>query len=238
LTLVVDVAAALRSRTQLPEIDQRLDLDTAYELQHQVAALVAPDGAAGIKAGVTAPALQQNFGLDHALLGTLYAGSILNSEAVLQQVDGLMLECELAVLAGADGALLAVAPAIEVVGVRFARREDATAANLILCNLGADRCIVGEWQAWPTSSEQINVSLSHDGAVVNHASVTAAFGQPQHAAAWIWQEKTRRGFSTGNETLLMTGACGKVVPAQAGEYVADFGALGTLTFSVVQDSDG
>ena len=233
MTLVGDVAQALSSRTQLPVIHQQLDVDAAYRLQHQITALVSPDGAAGIKAGVTAAVMQQHFGLDHALLGTLYAGSVLAAGAALQQVDGLMLECELALLVDADGLVQAHAPAIEVVGVRFARREDATAANLVLCNLGADRCIVGEWRDWPGDDAQTSVTLTHDGEVVNQASYTDAFGPPERAAAWIWQEQDQRGFHAQSETLLMTGSCGKVIPAAVGQYHADFGALGSLDFAVV-----
>lgn len=233
MTFAADLAAALSHRTQLPSMGQPLDVDAAYELQHQVTALVSPSGTAGIKAGVTAAAMQQHFGLDHALLGRLYADSILGSGAALQQVDGLMLECELALLVDADGLVKATAPAIEVVGVRFARREDANAANLIACNLGADRCIVGDWRDWPAGDEPLPLTLTHDGALVNQATATDALGSPEQAAAWIWQEKDRRGFTTQSETLLMTGACGKVIPAVIGEYHADYGALGSLSFSVV-----
>jgi 2-keto-4-pentenoate hydratase len=144
-----------------------------------------------------------------------------------------MLECELAVLVDAAGVLQAVAPAIEIVGVRFARREDATAANLLLCNLGADRCIVGDWREWSGGDEQTLVTLSCNGEVVNRASATDAFGPPENAVAWIWQEIGNRGFRTQSETLLMTGACGSVIPAAIGNYRADFGTLGSLEFEVI-----
>jgi 2-keto-4-pentenoate hydratase len=60
-----------------------------------------------------------------------------------------------------------------------------------------------------------------------------SLGGPETAVSWIVQEAEARGFSLGKETLLLTGACGKVVPAEVGEYNADFGPLGSIGFEIL-----
>ena len=143
-----------------------------------------------------------------------------------------MLECELAVVVDSFGNPDALAPAIEVVYVRFNRPEDMNAANLVLCNLGADAYIVGDFLPWAPPYDNVSVTLKRGAEVLNQASMTDALGGPEIAVPWIWQESIRRGFTPVADSLILTGACGNVVPAEAGHYEADFGALGTLRFEI------
>ncbi len=59
-----------------------------------------------------------------------------------------------------------------------------------------------------------------------------AIGGPEKSVPWIWNEASSRGFETRGDTLLLTGACGAVVPGERGHYKADFGALGTIEFEI------
>ncbi|HAF68423.1 MAG TPA: hypothetical protein DCL16_04795, partial [Acidimicrobiaceae bacterium] len=92
-----DIAEAIRVHSPIPEINIQLDLAEAYRVQHEITALRSPEGTDGIKAGVTAKAAQEYFGLEHALIASLYASSQHDAAASLPYVPGRKLECELAV---------------------------------------------------------------------------------------------------------------------------------------------
>ena len=96
--LVSGMACAIRAHEPLPEVNEQLELGEAYHLQHKVTALRTGDIPGGIKLGVTNPAAQSFFGLDHALLGSLYGDSRLESGATIPFLEGRGLETEFAVL--------------------------------------------------------------------------------------------------------------------------------------------
>ena len=232
--LVTAVADAMRTRVPIPAIDAGLSLPEAYELQKDVTRQCWPDGTGGIKAGVTAPTAQQFFGVDQALIANLSAHGRLDDGCRIPFIRGRMLECELAVIIDAEGNPQAIAPAIEIVLVQFARSEDMTAANLVLSNLGADSYIVGQFQKWSPPYGEATVQLRRNDELINQAALADSLGGPEKSVPWICQEAQARHYSIGSETLLMTGACGKVIPAEVGHYTADFGSLGKLEFEIFE----
>jgi 2-keto-4-pentenoate hydratase len=236
--LISGIARAIASRTQLPSIDIELTLSEAYALQHELTKQLCPGGRGGIKAGVTAPGAQKHFGVDHGLIGSLYGDSRLGDGCRLPFTKGRMLECELAVLIDSDGTPKAIAPAIEVVLVQFARPEDMTAANLVLSNLGADGYIVGQFQAWSPPYSEVSVALRRNDEIINQAAMAESLGGPEKSVPWICQEARSRRFAISADTLLLTGACGKVLPAEVGHYSADFGPLGQMRFEIFDDDEG
>ena len=231
-TLLDAISDSIRSHQPLPEIDVALDLDQAYTAQHQVTDRLCQDQSRTIKAGVTVPVIQEILGIDHALLGSAYSASRHGDGAAIEHIEGRMLECELAVLVDSSGEPKAIAPAIEIVYVRFTRPEDMTAANLVLSNLGADAYIVGRFVPWEPSYDSATCTLRRNTKIVAEASMADAIGGPEKSTPWIWEESRKRGFSGTGDTLLLTGACGDVIPADIGAYEADFGPLGRLTFSI------
>lgn len=227
------LAQAIKSHTPLPEFDLELDLQEAYRLQHEVTALRAPGSIGGVKAGVTASMVQQFFGLEHALLASLYADSQFGNGETIPYLEGRNVECEVAVIVDKDGVPKALAPAIEIVYVKFARDADMSAPSLVASNLGADLYMTGAFLPWDESLNDVSVELKRDGEVVNAASMTDALGGPVPGADWMWREARKRAFvCKGEETLLLIGACGNVVPAEKGRYSADFGRLGKVDFAV------
>jgi 2-keto-4-pentenoate hydratase len=230
--LTAGIAEAIGERTPLPFIEAALTLDEAYQLQHQVTKRRCSEDGGGIKAGVTSQSAQKHFGIDRALIGSLYGDSRLGDRCRLPFVERRMLECELAVLVDSDGNPKQIAPAIEVVLVQFSRPDDMTAENLVLSNLGADSYIVGELQPWSPPYDEVTAELMLNGEMINRAPVTDSLGGPEKSTAWICREAQARGFAINSDTLLMTGACGRVVPAEVGHYCADFGPLGKLSFEI------
>lgn len=226
---------AIINHQPLPKFDAPFEVDAAYAFQKALVADIAQTGAGGIKAGVTNAMAQQFLGLEHALLGRLYPQGQLASGCRLLHLPGRLIELEIAVWLDAKGRPTAIAPAIELVFLQFSADADMTAGNLVACNLGADQYIVGTPQPFSDAFDAQPMALSHNGQEVAATTSSAALGGPSEAAAWMAAEAARRGFYMADETLLLTGACGQVVPAETGEYVADYGQLGTIAFTVSAD---
>ncbi len=227
------MAAAIRAGERLPKMPADLDLDAAYALQKEVVQAVAGDAVAGLKAGMTAAAGQQAFGLAHPLVGSLYAAGRLAPGAAFETGEGVSLECEIGIVVDADGAPKSAGPVVEVPRMAFADDADRTGANLAACNIAADRYIVGEQQPWRDVYGDIAITLTRDGDEVCRAPASDALGGPHAALAWMLDEAKARGIEVSDGMLLITGACGGIHPATPGSYVADYGSLGRIAFTAV-----
>lgn len=223
---------AIKAHRQLPTFTVDLTLQEAYDLQGLVAKKVSPAGLAGLKAGVTSNQLQQLFDIDHALMGRLYRSGQLSGEVVLPYLGKRSIECEIAIIIDARGLPKSAGPALEFVVLDFASREDMTGPNLVAGNLAADQFLAGEQLPWRESFEDIVVRLYRDDELVNEASMMESLGGPHAALDWMLSEADQRNIRISDGMLFMTGTCGQVIPALPGKYRADYGALGTITFSV------
>ena len=230
--LVNRLAAAIRAGESLPKMPAELDLDAAYDLQRQVVAAVSGGAVAGLKAGMTAAAGQQAFGLTHPLIGSLYAHGRCEPGVAFEGRPGVSLECEIGIVVDAEGAPKTAGPVIEVPRMAFADEGDRNGANLTACNIAADRYIVGEQQPLRDSYGDITITLTRDGEQVCSAPASDALGGPQAALAWMLNEARARGLAIEDGMLLITGACGGIHPAEPGHYRADYGSLGSIEFTV------
>jgi 2-keto-4-pentenoate hydratase len=119
-----------------------------------------------------------------------------------------------------------------LVSLNFARATDMNATNLLAANLGAEFVVLGEFQPWKEELDALAISLLHNGAFVNSAGVQDALGGPSSSAGLICSEARVRGYDLAPDLILMTGACGQVVPAEKGKYEAAFGSLGSVHLKV------
>ena len=230
--IVVEMGAAIRDGGTLPKMPAGLTLEDAYALQKQVVAEVAGGTVAGLKAGMTAAAGQQAFGLTHPLIGSLYESGRLSPGASFASAPGVSLECEIGLVVDGDGAPKTAGPVIEVPRQAFADEEDRNGANLVACNIASDRYIVGEQQPLRDSYGDVQITLSRDGEQVCSAPASDALGGPQAAVAWMLNEARERGLAVEDGMLMITGACGGIHPAVPGHYVADYGDFGRIEFTV------
>ena len=229
--LAANMAAAIRARGPLPKMPAGLGLEDAYALQRQVVATV-PGAVSGLKAGMTAAAAQQMFGLTHPVIGSLYEHGRLAPGASFASAPGVSLECEIGIVVDGDGAPKTAGPVVEVPRMAFADDADRNGANLVACNIAADRYIVGEQQPLRDAYGDIRITLRRDGEEVCSAPASDALGGPQAALAWMLNEARARGLAVGDGMLLITGACGGIHPALPGRYVADYGDFGSIEFTV------
>ena len=226
------MAAAIRVGEPLPKMPAGLDLDEAYALQKAVVQAVSGGAVAGLKAGMTAAAGQQAFGLTHPLIGSLYESGRCAPGVSFASGPGVSLECEIGVVVDGDGAPKTAGPVIEVPRMAFADEADRNGANLTACNIAADRYIVGEQQPLRDSYGDVVITLTRDGETVTSAPASDALGGPQAALAWMLNEARQRALAVRDGMLLITGACGGIHPATPGHYVADYGDLGRIEFTV------
>lgn len=231
-TFAENVALAIRNGAVLPHFEKELSLEAAYKLQHKVTSFRSPESIGGIKAGVTASAAQAFFGLEQALIASLYSDSFVDSGSTLPYVEGRLIESELALKIDSNGEPVAIAPAFEIVAVRFAESEQLTAPNLVACNLGADLYVVGDFVPWDDQYNDLSMSLSRGDETLNETSLSEALNGPKEGAKWIFHEAKARDFELRDDLIFMMGACGAVVPAEKGHYVGDYGNLGTVTLTI------
>ncbi len=230
--LVQSLARAIRERNTFPPMPENLTLDEAYAMQAELVQAVCGGDVAGYKAGLTAPAGQAQFGIDHPLIGVLYESGRLQSGASFASGPGVMLECEIGVVIDATGAARTAGPVIEVPRAAWASPADAKGINMAASNIAADRFITGEQAELRDDYDDLAVTLTRDGETVTQAPLTEALGGPLPALQWMTSVAGELGRPLADGMLMITGAVGGIQPAQPGEYVADYGVLGKVTFTV------
>ena len=230
--LARELADAIAAYAPLPAIEIELSLDDGYAVQRALAAEVNGGRFGGIKGGVTNPAAQAFFGLDHALLGRLYADRLWEAGCTVPYLADRMLECEVAIRIDAQGRPQAIAPAIEIVRPQLRGEPARHAANMVATNLAADACIVGPWADWDGAPLDAPMRLERDGTAVVETHSRESLNGPAKAVAWIVAEARENGFEWSSDTIVITGACGQVIAAERGHYRANFGAFGALSFEV------
>lgn len=210
-----------------------LTLDEAYATQKQLVDHISDGPTAGLKAGMTAPGPQKLFGLTHPLIGSLYAWGRLESGVEFPSKQGVSLECEIGLIVDERGNPTSAGPVIEIPFLAWGNPDDAKGANLAAINVGADRYIVGDFGPVREDYESLSVKLTRNEETVCQASLADALGGPHRALEWMLEEARHRHRSIRDGMLLITGACGGIHPAEPGLYVADYGPLGSIEFSVV-----
>ena len=217
------IASAILAGAPLPTFDATMTLDEAYGVQHDVLGLCAPEGLAGIKAGMTSKASQSFFGIDKFLLGGICPKTVQATGWAVPFRAGRLIECEVALRVDGEGRPIACAPALELVSLNFSRETDMNATNLLAANLGAEFIVLDGFQPWKEEFDDLAVSLTHNGASVNAGQVQEALGGPSFSAGLICSEASAQGYNLTPDWILMTGACGQVIPAAKGRYEAHFG---------------
>lgn len=230
--LAKEIAAAINAGRSLPKIPVNLDIREAYELQKAVVAEVAGSELAGLKAGLTAPSMRQQFGVSESLIACLYESGRMMPGVSFASAPGIMIECELGIVLGRDGHPTACGPVIEVPRVDFAEGQDVTGVTLIACSIAAHRFIVGTQLPMRADYADIEVRLEKDGEVLSSAPATDALGGPQKALSWMLGEARKWGLPMHDGMLCITGACGGAHRATPGQYLADYGDLGAIEFTV------
>jgi 2-keto-4-pentenoate hydratase len=222
------------------------DIDAAYEVQTRVADARLKSGLriAGRKIGLTAPAVQQQFGVFRPDFGLLLSDMIYSSaepiplasllqpraEAEVAFVLRRDLDSPQATVSDVIQATDFVLAAIEVVDSRIAG-WDIKITDTIADNASSGAVVLGTTPYSLTGLDlsAVTMTMTHEGAVVSTGSGAACMGSPVTAMAWLAREVARRGRPLRAGEVVLSGALGPVVPVSVpGSYRAEFIGLGQV----------
>jgi 2-keto-4-pentenoate hydratase len=213
--------------------------------QALVRAWPATERIAGYKIAFGTPEMQRRFALDRPAVAVLPAAGARCAEpgapcsVTLAGYGRPVVELEVALRLGSaiteapanEAALLAhvdgVMPAVELPDLALPGTAAPRGLDYIATNIGVRGYIVG-----PVSDPAVlargapALSLARGGAVLASGSGAGALG----AALVLVGEALAAGYELRPGQVLLTGAVGGMVPAEPGDYVAQYGALGELHF--------
>jgi 2-keto-4-pentenoate hydratase len=205
-----------------------------------IAILAQPLGdVVGFKLGLTNPAIQQRFGIDHPIRGaifhaTLRAASGAEIEARFAAVP--VLEADMLVrvsMGGVEAALNdhaalirhidKVIPFIELPDLVYAPDYRPSLGDLLAANVGARLGVQGRPIAVTPSADfiaalgRMSISLHQDGREVSRAPGAAILGHPLNALAWIARDLAREGRPLRAGDIISLGSFSPPQPVVAGQ---------------------
>jgi 2-keto-4-pentenoate hydratase len=223
----------------------RLSLDEAYRLQR---GLIARSGArqVGWKVGLTATAIQQQFGVHEPVFGRLLASGRLDSGHVFRRDDLIEpgFENELCIVMGRDlepgatpddvaAAVARIHPAFEIIETRgdltrqlaLALADNAQQKGFVL-GPAVERAALPEL-------DKVTVAVRINGARVAIADGSAVLGHPYNSVAWLAAKLAQFGERVRAGDFIMSGSFTRQFPLAQGDRIeADFFGIGTVTASV------
>jgi 2-keto-4-pentenoate hydratase len=223
----------------------RLALDDAYRIQ--LALLRRRSGAAahrlGWKVGLTAPAIQQQFGVHEPVFGCLLAEGLRHSGDGFHYDDLIApgFENELCIVLGRDlspgatrdevaAAVDRVHPAFEIIETRgdFTRELALALAD----NAQQRSFVLGEPVAAARLPDlaAVQVRVRINGAEVATAAGDAVLGHPYNAVAWLAAKLAQFGEAVHAGDYVMSGSFTRQFPLARGDHIAaDFAGIGAVS---------
>jgi 2-keto-4-pentenoate hydratase len=211
----------------------------------------------GFKLGLTNPAIQQRFGIDHPIRGsifhaTLRATSGTEIEARFAAVP--VLEADMLLRIGMGGVETAlndhaalirhidqVIPFIELPDLVYAPDHRPSLGDVLAINVGARLGVQGRPIAVTRSPDfiaalgRMSVSLHQDGREVSRAPGAAILGHPLNALAWIARDLARDGRPLRAGDIISLGSFSPPQPVAPGQvWTARYEGLGEAQDVVVR----
>jgi 2-keto-4-pentenoate hydratase len=229
---------------QYPE----LNVKTAYMVQKAyVKQRLTKDSIAGFKAGLTAEVSWKRFGLNGPVAGVLFAAGKRKANSIIDKTafKTLMMEIEIGFVIGKsishplkDTAELKdhtweVVPVIELPELGFTDMQKLKGPDIIAANIGSAQFIMGEKQKINNLDlNALQVTLKRNGEVINRGKGTDTLAGQWKAALWLVNAMVKQGWEIEPGHIIITGALGRMVPGKPGNYIANYGSLGTITFKI------
>jgi len=223
----------------------RLALDDAYRIQR---GLIERFGArqVGWKVGLTAKAIQQQFGVHEPVFGRLLAEGRLGSGHVFRR-DELIepgFENELCIVMGKDlapdatpadvaAAVACVHPAFEIIETRGDLTRQLALA--LADNAQQKGFVLGppvERAALP-ELDKVTVTVRINGAEVATADGSAVLGHPYNSVAWLAAKLAQFGERVKAGDFIMSGSFTRQFPLHAGDRIeAQFAGIGGVSAGI------
>ncbi|MFF7844448.1 2-keto-4-pentenoate hydratase [Streptomyces ossamyceticus] len=221
-------------------------IDTAYEVQSRLASARLAAGArrVGAKIGLTAPAVQEQFGVFEPDFGMLFDDMLLahGEPVALDRFIQPRAEGEIAFVLDRDldrpGATVAdvlratafVLPAVEIVDSRVAG-WDLTITDTVADNASSGAVVLGTVPHTLTGLDlaRVGMTLYRDDEPVSFGAGHACLGSPVVAVTWLARELARRGRPLCAGDVVMSGALGPMAEiTDGGRYRLELDGLGTV----------
>lgn len=114
----------------------------------------------------------------------------------------------------------------------FEDKSKLKGSDIISANVASAKYIVGEQVDKNYDINGVNVTLTRDGKVVNEGKGSDALGDQWKAALWLVNRMVKNGWRIEPGSILITGSLGKMIPGKKGQYTADFGDFGKISFTI------
>lgn len=245
-----DLFSAHKDHSPRPLMSQKfkeLDESTAYQVQMEYVKLLSGvDRISGYKAALTSSVAQEMFNASGAASGVLFASGQYMSGDELRLGDFVMpvIETEIGfrMAQGLNAADAPVSrqrleeqidtalPMVEIADIGFVERV-SNAPDLIAGNSGSAGYVLGDEPAIEFNLNKVAVRLFKDGQEISAGVGADAMGDQLDALTWLVNQVLGKGYEILPGTFLMTGSLGGISIAKAGEYLADYGDFGKITFS-------
>lgn len=232
----------------LSQTEPNLDAKTAYDVQKvYVQWRMVKDKVAGFKGGLTTEAAQKAFGVNSPVTGILYASGKLEGSPVVDRTAfrAVMIETEIGFVIGQSiqqtlrdvqelqQKVSAVMPSIELPDLGFADMKVVKGVDVITANCGAAKFIAGTPRPHQgINLNEVTVTLYYNGQALYQGKGAEAMGDQWKAALWMVNSVVEQGYKVEPGHVLITGSLGKMVPGKPGQYVADYGDFGKISFEV------
>jgi 2-keto-4-pentenoate hydratase len=248
---LADALAQARAQAGLLDVgpwrDSLADIAAAYRVQTRLAAL-AGDAVAGWKVTALNAEQQTMFGIDRPIGGAMLGSFAHTAPATLTlaRFVGPLLECEIAYRLARDlpargapytraeiaEAVDALVPAYEIADLRVP--AEAPGLLKVADCVGNGAFIAGpaiaDWRAVDLGA--IEVVLSHNGDERARGPASRILGDPLMAVVTLANAQPLPAGGLKRGQIVTTGTCTTPLALERGQYVANFGPLGTLRLTV------
>jgi 2-keto-4-pentenoate hydratase len=241
------------SGTPVPQLTaeySHANLADGYAVQGAFAKRVkGAHGLGGYKAGVVTPEGQKRLGIDEPLVGVLPGDGVKHAaEGVtiaLSNYPRRMIETEIGYrfkkpissqvvnVTALRKQVASVFGALEVPGGKRVEAKPLTPADSAAVNVMGKAVVIGKThKPNEVDPNALQITLRHNGQVINEANGGAASGGQYHTLLEAVNRLVRNGYTIKPGQVLTNGALGEIRALKPGTYRADYQSLGTVTFQV------
>lgn len=206
-------------------------MSEAYRLQHRYVRtrLRAGDRIAGYKGGLMSQASLAGRGVAEPLVGVLFVAGSADDGATISLCGYRRAAYELK-LGHRDGQVL---PVIDLPDIGYRDPDHYGAVDMVAANISAARYVRGVAQpADGRDLDAVRVTLSRDGQTIASGNSGESLGGQRASLATVRDLAARAGYAPRPADLIVTGKIGDRGWLLPGRYVADYGTLGRVNFTV------
>lgn len=248
--LAKDLLSAREQRLPIPNVSQRvsLEMSDAYRIQNAyIQGRLQTARLAGFKAGLTSSETQAHFSVARPIFGALFNDGDLSATPKINmaQYRKMMIETEIGFITKKPirktvesvdelkSYIGQVAPVIELPEIHFAEHP-VSGIDLVAANCAANGYVIDRTVNWlGRNINQISVTLTRNGKIVNQGEGQDALGDQWEALRWLVNQILFQGWNIETGFLLITGVLGEMTPAEPGHYRAQFNDGSQMQFHLM-----